>query len=84
MVFCHISTGKATGKHVGAPRPETPFHLPPHPASELSQSTSFGCPSSGIELALVIYFTYGNVEVSMLFSLIIPPSPSPKQINKKK
>ena len=29
-----------------------------------------------IELALVIYFTYGNVPVSMLFSQIIPPWPS--------
>ena len=49
---------------------------PPHP-SGLSQSTSSECPASGIELALVIYFTYGNVHVSVLFSRIIPPSPSP-------
>ena len=40
----------------------------------LSQSTGFGCPASCIELALVIYFIYGNVHVSMLFSQIIPPS----------
>ena len=32
---------------------------PPHPCG-LSQSTSFECPASCIELALVIYFTYGN------------------------
>ena len=32
---------------------------PPHP-SGLSQSTSFECYASCIELALVIYFTYGN------------------------
>ena len=30
-----------------------------------------------IELALVIYFTYGDVHVSMLFSQIIPPLSSP-------
>ena len=32
----------------------------PIPSSGLSQSTSFECPASCIELALVIYFTYGN------------------------
>ena len=31
---------------------------------------------SGIELGLVIYFAYGNIHVSMLFSQIIPHSPS--------
>ena len=43
----------------------------PHP-SGLSQSTGFGCRASCMELALVIYFTYGNAHVSMLFSQIIP------------
>ena len=33
---------------------------------------------SGIELGLVIYFAYGNIHVSMLFSQIIPHSPSPR------
>ena len=53
-------------------------HPPPSPphSSGLSQSTSFGYPASCIEFALVIYFTYGNIHVSMLFSQIIPPSPS--------
>ena len=36
---------------------------PPYP-SGLSQSTDFGCPTSCIKLALVIYFTYVNVYVS--------------------
>ena len=49
---------------------------PPHP-SGLSQSTSFVCPALCSELALVIYFTYGNAHVSMLFSQIILPWPSP-------
>ena len=52
-----------------------PSSLPFHP-SGLSQCTSFECPVSRIELGLVICFTYGNIHVSMLFSQIIPPSPS--------
>ena len=57
-----------------------PSHLPspPYP-SGLSQSTDFGWLASCIELALVIYFTYGNIHVSMLFSQIIPPVPSPTE-----
>ena len=45
----------------------------------LSQHTSFECPVSWIELRLVIYFTCGNIHVSVLFSQIIPPSPSPTE-----
>ena len=56
------------------PNPEHPSLLP-----RLSQSTCFGCPSSYIKLPLAIYFTYGNVSVSMLFFQIIPPSPSPTE-----
>ena len=50
-----------------------PPPFPSHP-SVMSQSTSFGCLASYIKLALVIYFTYGNMYVSMLLSQIIPPS----------
>ena len=50
----------------------------PHP-SGLSQCTGFECPVSCIKLGLVIYFTYGNIHVSVLFSQIIPPSPSPTE-----
>ena len=43
----------------------------------VAQSTGFECSASCIELPLVICFTYGNIHVSMLFSQIIPPLPSP-------
>ena len=65
--------------------PPSPTPLPPpspsHP-SVLYQGTSFECPVSCTELGLVIYFTYGNIHVSMLFSQIIPPHllQSPKAV----
>ena len=64
--------------HTGAcvPHPEPPFHFPspPHP-SGLSQSAGFEGPASCIKPAICFY--NGNVHVSLLFSQIIPPSPSP-------
>ena len=50
---------------------------PSHP-SGLSRCTGHERPVSGIKSGLAIYFTYGNIHVSMLFSQIIPPSPSPR------
>ena len=70
----HEST---TGIHVSS-HPET--HLTPPSPSHPSGSClipGFESPASCIELALVIYITFGNIYVSMLFSEIIPPSPSP-------
>ena len=76
--FCHTSTWIS---HRCTCVPPSRTLLPPpslfHP-SGLSQHTSFECPASCIELGLVIYFTYGNIHVSMLFSQIIPPLPSPR------
>ena len=50
-----------------------PPPTPTHPA-RLSQSPNFGCLASYVKRTLVIYFTYGNAYVSMLFSKIIPSS----------
>ena len=44
-----------------------------------SQCTSPEHPVSCIEPGLVICFTYYNIHVSMLFSQVIPPSPSPTE-----
>ena len=44
-----------------------------------SQCTSPENPVSCIKTGLEIYFTYGNIHVSMLFSKIIPPSPPPTE-----
>ena len=45
-------------------------------AKEMDKNSGFECPASCIKLGLVIYFTYGNIHVSMLFSQIILPVPS--------
>ena len=55
-------------------------HLPPpspyHPSGS-SQCTSHKHPMSCIEPGLAIRFIYDIIHVSMPFSQIIPPSPSP-------
>ena len=65
--------------YTGVLHPGPPSHLTPSHPSELSQGTSFECPVSCIKSRLVICFTYGNIHVSMLFSQIITPSPSPTE-----
>ena len=81
MIFAYININQPQ-VFMCLPSPELLPPLP-HPSlpypSGLSQTTSFGCPASCIELALVIYFTYGNIYVSMLFSQIIPFLPSPTE-----
>ena len=51
---------------------------PSHPSGS-SQCTSPEHPVSCIKPGLVIHFTYDNIHVSVLFSQIIPPSPSPTE-----
>ena len=53
--------------------PPSPYH-----PSGSSQCTSTEHPVSCIELGLAIHFTY-NIHVSMPFSQIISPSPSPTE-----
>ena len=55
-----------------------PSPSPSHP-SVSSQCTSPEHPVSRIEPGLAICFTYDNIHVSMLFSQIIPRSPSPTE-----
>ena len=54
--------------------PPSPYHL-----SGWSQCTSPKHPVSCIEPALAIHFIYDIIHVSMSFSQIIPPSPSPTE-----
>ena len=72
----HEST---TGVHVFpilnlSPSPPSPYH-----PSGSSQCTSPKHPVSCIEPGLVIHFTCDNIHVSIPFSQIIPPSPSPSE-----
>ena len=71
--FCHTLTWISHGCTC-VPHPETPSH-----PSVSSQCSSPEHPVSCIKPWLMIYFTYDNIHVSMLFSQIIPPSPSPTE-----
>ena len=77
--FCHTSTW-ICHRCTHVPLSEHP--LPPpslyHPSGS-SQCTSPKHPVSCIETGLVICFIYDIIHVSMSFSQIIPPSPSPTE-----
>ena len=66
------------GVHVFPILNSFPLPSPSHPSGS-SQRTSLELPVSCMEPGLAIYFTYDNIHVSMLFSQIIPPSPSPTE-----
>ena len=68
----------ATGVHVFPILNPLP-HPSPYPPSGSSQCTSPEHPVSCIETGLAINFTYDIIHVSMPFSQIIPPSPSPTE-----
>ena len=79
--FCHTLTGISHGCTC-VPHAEPPLPPPsPSHASGSSQYTSPECLVSYIKPGLAIYFTYGNIHVSMLLSQIIPPLPSPTESN---
>ena len=78
VVFAIHLHESATGICVSPILNPGPRPSPPNP-SGLSQSTVFKYPASCIKLVLVIYFTYCNIHVSMLFSHIVPPSLSPTE-----
>ena len=76
--FCHIFTWISHGCTC-VPHPYPPSHLPPHPMPQGHPSAPALSTISCIEPGLDMYFTYDNIYVSMLFSQIIPPSPSPTE-----
>ena len=71
-VFCHTLTWNQPWIYMCSPS-WTPSHLAPHPIPLGHPSA----PALSTCLTLVICFTLDNIHVSMLFSRIIPPSPSP-------
>ena len=77
--FCHTSTWichRCT--RVPIILDSVPSSLPT-PSLHTPQSSGSGSPASCIGLALVSSFAYANIHVSMPFSQIIPPSPSPTE-----
>ena len=77
--FCHTFTWISHGCTC-VPHPDPSSYLPPPPIPQgSSQCTSPKHPVSCIEPELVIYFKYDNIHISMLFSQITPPSPSPTE-----
>ena len=68
----------ATGVHCSSSWIPVPPPFPYHPSGS-SQCTSSKHPVSCIEPGLAIHFFYDIIHVSMPFSQIIPPSPSPTE-----
>ena len=77
--FAIYQHGSTKGIHVLPilSHPPTPYH-----PSGSSQCTSPKYPVSCIEPGLAIHFIYDIIHISMPFSQIIPPSPSPTESNR--
>ena len=76
--FCHTLTW-ISHRFTCVPHPDPPSHLPPHPIPLGLHSAPGRALVSCIQPGLVICFTLYNILVSMLFSLNIPPLPSPRE-----
>ena len=79
MVFAIYQYESAIGIHVSPLSRPAPHTSLPAPSLQAVTETGFGCLASHITLALAISFTHGSAYVSMQFSQIIPPSPSPTE-----
>ena len=76
LCWFHNQHKSATDLHMSPPSwTSLPPPTPSHP-SRLSQSPRPELPASYGKFPLAVYFTYGNVYVSMLLSQFVPPSPS--------
>ena len=71
--FLHTSSWISHSIHLSPPS-GTPSHCSPHP---ITHRAPVLVPASSIKFPLAIYFIYGDIYVSTLFSQITPPSPSP-------
>ena len=78
MVFAIHWHESAMGVHLFPILNPFPPPSPSHPSGS-SQCTCPEHPVSCIQPGLAIYFLYDSIHVSMLFSQIIPPSPSPTE-----
>ena len=76
--FCHTLTWICHGCTC-VPHPDLPSHQPPHIISGSSKWTSTKHPVYCIEPRLAICFLHDIIHVSMPFSQIIPPYPSPTE-----
>ena len=79
--FCHISKW-ICHRYTCVPHPEPSSLLPPpspYHSSGSSQCTSPKHPVSCIKPGLVTRFIYDIIHISVPFSQIIPPSPSPTE-----
>ena len=78
--FAIYSHESAMGVHVFPSWPSLASPSPSH-FSGSSQCTSPKHSASSIKPGLAINYTYVNIHIPMLFSQIIPPSPSPTESN---